>query len=70
VLSNNALERTVNHRGRLCSQWIACSPGRNGRHGRPLNWVVRLQRNVIAMAGAALMKNASESQRNPQAAPR
>jgi len=24
-----------------CSQWIACSPGRNGRRARPLNSVVR-----------------------------
>jgi hypothetical protein len=27
--------------GALCSQWIACSPGRNGGGGRPLNSVVR-----------------------------
>ena len=27
--------------GALCSQWIACSPGRNGGGGRPLNRTVR-----------------------------
>jgi hypothetical protein len=30
--------------GALCSQWIACSPRRNGARGRPLNWVVSHQK--------------------------
>ena len=29
--------------GLSCSQWIACSPMRNGGCGRPFNWVVRRQ---------------------------
>ena len=29
--------------GASCSQWIACSPMRNGGGGRPLNSVVRVQ---------------------------
>src|SRR5260221_14345190 len=29
--------------GASCSQWIACSPMRNGGGGRPLNWVVSHQ---------------------------
>jgi hypothetical protein len=34
--------------GASCSQWIACSPTRNGGGGRPLNSVVRLLASTVA----------------------
>jgi hypothetical protein len=51
--------------GAPCSQWIACSPVRNGGSGRPLNWVVRrhmshealvavVMLGVVALGGAGL----------------
>lgn len=37
--------------GALCSQWIACSPGRNGGRGRPLNAIVRQMRKPSSATG-------------------
>src|SRR5207248_3298182 len=39
-----------------CSQWIACSPVRNGGCGRPLNWVVSRHAMDTRTFAATLLK--------------